>query len=449
LYVRQNENDRANQRVFRVKRSAGQLNYIDVVVDDSVIAVVWVPRSVLRQPWCQGTLTLEMNRLAHFDEPLSEDLSQRRDERSWVINRRLVPAEGVLVTVRGSSGITLSPRFVLPLPVVGPLPAGDAAPAETEDGNKPKSFNEVVVIQGDGRRFLAWTELLGDMVKDPAHGDWGELERLLQGAIHLPETTFNVVEAIASLPSAAAACAVRHSGLPGLWPFLERLTFLWSLVSIETWIQAACRYATFLEGRHAGMQVGRLAIKHFLSTALRESPCCMPIVADCLAGIPDLLTREDCRELGGVNGAILPIPQWYLREQVANGANGLIADASGARWPDANQLQRMLSPNPTLEAMLDTFGIEEAEYLGPGVGYRRAVVCAPLIAASHVVFGDPITENVVRDLIRCRSFHRDWYDEIHRISVYYLVRQRLDANPNWVIQLWNQSKNVGNEEVMP
>jgi hypothetical protein len=66
------------------------------------------------------------------------------------------------------------------------------------------------------------------------------------------------------------------------------------------------------------------------------------------------------------------------------------------------------------------------------------VVCAPLIAASHVVFGDPITENVIRDLIRCRSFHRDWYDEIYRIGVYYLVRQRLDNKTDWVIKLWNQ-----------
>jgi hypothetical protein len=172
----------------------------------------------------------------------------------------------------------------------------------------------------------------------------------------------------------------------------------------------------------------------------------MLIVADCLASVPDLLTRDDRGQLGGVSGVIGRVPDSFLRKEVAIGANDLIADALGTRWPDSNELQRIT--NPALEGMLDTFGIR-ANYLVPRRGYRRTVICAPLIAACHVVTGDPISEHVVRDLIRCRSFHRDWYDEIHRIGVYYLVRQRLDTDPNWVIQLWNQSKNVCNEEVMP
>jgi len=415
LRVRRFAASAVGQVSLRVARTAGQLH---LECDPDGTRTIGVPEAARTQPWLRTDLRLELSRLATFDAPISDDACQQVNDHAWRIDSHKLPPEGVLATVRGLGDVCLTPVFV---PPASPQIMAEQLP------HAPTAFDTIVRMQGDADRFTAWRELLRTMSFDSAHPDWGNLVSLLAHATTLPETTYNVVEALATLPQAAAACVVRNQTPPLFWQFMERLSFLWSLVPLSSWIQAVHRHAIHVRGLSPTTDLWTPTMQKFVSSTLRSGPQCMRPIVDCLALLPELLPQtaymhlEERAQPENLRFQQLPAP---LRASLVEPlASRLIEEAANSRWPGG---QHEWLGNEHVLHMLEAFGIQHG-LLGEGMGYRRAVICAPLCAASRVVHGNALERDTVRDMIRYRAFDREWYDEMQSLAVYYLLSRRLVA----------------------
>jgi hypothetical protein len=403
---------------LRVARTAGQV-YLESNHDGT--CTISVPETTRTQPWLRADLRMELSRLAHFDAPLSDDACQQVDDHAWRIDSHKLPTEGVLATARGLGDVCLTPVFV---------PSTAAQVMAEQIPHEPIAFDTIVRMQGDTDRFAAWRELLRTMSLDSAHPDWENLVSLLANATTLPETTYNVVEALAQLPKAAAACVVRNQTPPLFWQFMERLSFLWSLVPLSAWIQAVHRHATHVRGLSPTIDLWTPTVQKFMSSTLRSGPRCMRPIVDCLALLPELLPEKAYMHLEerarADNLHFQQLPAVIRASLVEPLASRLIEESANNKWP--SQKHEWLGNEHVLH-LLQAFGIEHG-FLGEGWGYRRSVICAPLFAASRVVHSQALDSDTARDMICYRAFHREWYDEMQSLAVYYLLSRRLIAEPH-------------------
>ncbi len=436
LRVRKSAAVAAGQVLFRISRTAGRLLFKQAPDGECLIEV---PENARQQPWLQGDIRLELSRLTQLDVPLSDSLCRQLNTHSWQIASHALPSEGVLATARGLSDVCLTPVFV---------PSSVPQIPAVQLTNKPLVFNDIVQMQSEAERFVTWRGLLRDMSLDPAHSDWENLIALLAHATTLPETTYNVVEALSTLPQAAAACVVRNQTPLLFWKFMERLSFLWSLVPLSSWIQAVHRHATYVRGISPTIDLWTPTVQKFVSCTLRSGQHCMRPILDCLARCNDLLPEASYINLDDrphPENVTAQLPPGFLQNNVVQPlASRLVDESANNTWPTG---QHAWLNNEHVGHLLEAFGIQHG-FLGAGVGYRRAVICAPLFAAARVAYGHAIDidKATVRDMIRYRAFDRDWYDEMQSVAVYYLLSRRLAAENDLLTTLASQPCTEGVQE---
>ena len=424
LFVRQRQSAQ-NEVELRIARSAGQLELDN---EGEPTQLIRVPEHVKQQPWFSGPHTsprLEFVRLAHFDDPLAEAILAPSFGYSWTINRNAIPIEGVLATVWGHTGVCLTPKFI-------PSMAENTEAAPSADS--PKTFDSTVRIRNESERFHAWIALLKTMSRDPGHEAWDELRPVLQNATRLPATTFSVIEALATLPKAAAMCVLRNHDLPRIWRMLERLSFLWSLVPMTDWMRAVTRWRLYTAGTPHDPALSRVVIGNVLAMMKTNGPPCMQPVVNFIAKRQPDLTPEDCTRFGVDPQSLLayrlPVNMRtdFARDGVAQLLAQLIDDSGDQRWPTGEPASFV---NEHVSMMLDALSINH-NALGAGQGYRRAVIYAPLFAASRVVHEYRVTQDMVRELIHYRAFNPDWFDEMQSLGVYFLLNERLSLDEHWL-----------------
>jgi hypothetical protein len=178
----------------------------------------------------------------------------------------------------------------------------------------------------------------------------------------------------------------------------------------------------------------RVVIGNVLAAMHIEGPPCMQPIIDFIGTRQPDLTPEE-RKRCGVNPQSLlayRLPE-DMRTRIAGDSVGqtlsrLIDDSQDQVWPTG---EAALFANEHVNKLLDAFSLNH-HALGAGHGYRRAVISAPLFAASRVVHGHPVTQDAVRHTIRHRAFNPEWFDEMQRLAVYFLLNERLSLDEHWL-----------------
>lgn len=318
----------------------------------------------------------------------------------WRFDKRQRTPGGWLITGRIESSMVLRPILVS---VISDEAAG---------GDDVSDMIRAVRIPRRDERKDALHEVVAALGANFGHPDWGRMMDYLDTMKTLPASTFDPIKAIARLPDAAvkALFQARDAGhFDVIWDGLEDLPFLWKLVPVRSWLQAARAYRDFVRASLAEMSApsldpGRLAgetIRQVIEWAARRSLH----LGWLRLLLPDVFGQE----------ADTPVIALDEQKQMLLRQPG--------RWPECSQ---------ELEALLDERRVPEQLRDLADLPYRHSVLNAPALAAAAAVDGHVLDDHLIIELRRIRAFDEDWFEHAHAQAFMQILHTRFTENPGFL-----------------
>lgn len=362
---------------------------------DRTTGVVWIPESVrvrLGAGW-ETRIRLEMIRLWAPAQPPVELSPHPETPACWKIPADLEPGPWWIV---GRDGDWT--RFRPLLWVV----ATDDAPVQSSDNSLAGAIREADPAQ----REQKLNALLAELGRNPDHPDWSLLFDYIQLAREFPPSSLNVLCRLPAHPRtlALALFNANEETFESVWSLSRQMPFLWILLAVEDWQEAAIAYFGGLQAKLAEMNPdGEIVFILFQSFCERSSArrTYWKVLCDWLQ---EQLFPE--RTLPNGELSIARRCPSFLGQQIDSLELELLGrhDAE-EKWPESHEIMRYLS------------GIDpRRRYEHLNIVYRP-VRCAPFVAAYLSLNNIAPTEPLIYELRLLRTFDREWFDNVYAIAL--------------------------------
>ncbi|MFN0018598.1 MAG: STY4851/ECs_5259 family protein, partial [Pirellulaceae bacterium] len=262
-------------------------------------------------------------------------------------------------------------------------------------------FAATVNLSNPTLRMAAWDSLVSGLAKNLGHPGWISMDALVNTCNQLPVSTFEGLAALTRNPDAMAIVGLRLCDDGERWRQLELLPFLWSLVPLQSWVNAVQRFQEFMESpavNRSSAEVTNVLI-HFKKTA--------PLRCPSLQCLTDYFRKSEAR----------PTDTWTFSDELDKELpcllGKLIFKHEHALWPEH------------LPATFVAAGAD-AEAVGLSVfDEHKPVVHAPVVAARVALGRQVSTESLVAEIQNIRGFDTEWFDQAQRLVMCLMIQRGL------------------------
>ena len=283
------------------------------------------------------------------------------------------------------------------------------APAEDEYGSLAGAIRESDPERRD-QRLNVVLEALG---QNPDHPDWLLLFDYVRLAREFPPSSMDVLRRLPAYPRTLALALFKADDetFEAVWSLSRQMPFLWVLLAVNTWREAATVYFGGLQATLAEMEGGAEMIFGLFQGFRERASARRPYWRPLCDWLQELLFPEQ-----PLKGSELSMARCYpscfeqqivLMEQELQGRH-----VSGEKWPESFEMmswRQDIAPEYRY-AHLDPF--------------YQPVRCAPFIAAYLSLNGITPNERLIYELRLLRAFDREWFDNAHAIALTLGLAQR-------------------------
>ncbi|HRF44884.1 MAG TPA: STY4851/ECs_5259 family protein [Candidatus Competibacteraceae bacterium] len=250
--------------------------------------------------------------------------------------------------------------------------------------------------------------LLTELGQDPDHSDWPLLFDYVRLAREFPPSALDVLRLLIQHPRTLALALLKanEDTFASVWALSKQTPFLWMLVSVNDWRNAAVACFSGLQTALAEIDTsGEIVFSLFQQFRERASST----HRDYWRSLCDWLQEQlfPNRPLHGSSELKIArcLPD-FIEQQIASAEQELMGrhDAE-EQWPEGNEVISRLS-------------LITAKYHYKHLDrFYRPVRCAPFVAAHISLKGIAPAESLVYQLRLLRSFDSEWFDGVYAIAL--------------------------------
>lgn len=281
----------------------------------------------------------------------------------------------------------------------------------------PESLEGCVSIADYQERKDQIDKVLQKLKFAPGHEDWKKIFAYFNLTRHLPAPTFDVLVRAAKNPEIAAACLINASEevFDDVWTGLERLPFVWALVPVKHWLQAAKIKQEYLSGIYhevAGILhqpveslIERDFQEFFNQSQLRFSGIkpVAQLIASSVLSVP-LSSTELAPMTSGAFRNVL------VAHGIADPAQTLMQIHAEDYWPELPGLLENWWPKYAPQVPEELHSLWR---ITQNSGYRASILNAPIAAALSAAFNLYMNKYFRFNIRRLRDFDRNWFDSAY------------------------------------
>jgi hypothetical protein len=286
----------------------------------------------------------------------------------------------------------------------------DDTPAEDEYG----SLAGVIRESDPERRDQRLNAVLEELGQNPDHPDWVLLFDYVRLAREFPPSSLDVLRRLPAHPRTLALALFKADDetFEPVWSLSRQMPFLWVLLAVNTWREAATVYFGGLQATLTEMEGGAEMVfgwfQNFRKRAGTRRPYWGPLcdwlqervfLGQKLGNNSELNMARRCP-------SILE-QQIESLEQELQGRHD-----SGEKWPESIEImgwRRDIAPKYRYDRL---------------ASFYQPVRCAPFIAAHLNLNGIAPSERLIHELRLLRAFDREWFDNVHAIALTLGLAQR-------------------------
>jgi hypothetical protein len=386
------------ERLARIKVSR-----FDVVIEPNHAAgLVCIPEESLARlgPAWKTRVQLQMIRLwAPADPPVVPQASPNQTA-CWEVPPDLDPGPWWVV---GRDGDWTRFR-----PLLWVVTTNDT-PAEDEYGVLAGTIRESDPEQRD-QRLNAVLEALG---QNPDHPDWLLLFDYVRLAREFPPSSLDMLRRLPAHPRTVALALFKADDetFNPVWSLSRQMPFLWILLAVNDWREAATAYFRGLQATLTEIEGGAEMIfglfQEFRERATNRRAYWRPLCD----WLQELLFPEQ-----PLKGSELSMARCYpscleqqivLMEQELQGRH-----VSGEKWPESFEI---------MSRQQDIAPEYRYVHLDP---FYQPVRCAPFVTAHLSLNGIAPSERLIYELRLLRAFDSEWFDSVYAIALTLGLAQR-------------------------
>ncbi len=249
--------------------------------------------------------------------------------------------------------------------------------------------------------------LLTELEQDPDHADWPLLFDYVRLAREFPPSALDVLRLLIQHPRTLALtlCKADEETFESVWALSKQMPFLWMLLSVADWRNAAVTYFGRLQMTLAEIDPGG-EITFSLFTQFRER---MTIQRVYWQSLCDWLQERlfPNRLLNGSSELKMArrLPG-FIEQQIESAEQELMGrhDAE-EQWPEGHEVINRLS------LIAEKYRYKHLDR------FYRPVRCAPFVAAHISLNGIAPAESLIYELRLVRAFDSEWFDSIYAIAL--------------------------------
>lgn len=260
------------------------------------------------------------------------------------------------------------------------------------------------------RREQRLNALLGELGQNPDHPDWSLLFDYLRLAREFPPSSLDVLRRLPIYPRTLALALLKADDqtFETVWSLSRQMPFLWALLAVNDWREAATAYFGGLQITLAEVDAGaEMAFDPF--QRFRERASARQIYWRPLC---DWLQERVFPDKKLSTNSELSIGRRcpaFLEQQIESLERELMGrhDAE-EKWPEGDEITGWMG-------RMD-FWMKKYRYLHLEPFYRP-MRCAPFVAAHLSLNGIAPTERLISELRLLRAFDREWFDNVYAIAL--------------------------------
>ena len=255
--------------------------------------------------------------------------------------------------------------------------------------------------------------LLNELGQNPDYPDWSLLFDYVQLAREFPPSSLDVLRALPTHPHTLALALIKADDetFEGVWSLSKQMPFLWILLPVNIWREAATTYFGGLNDTLAEIE-GGAEITFSLFQSFRKRASARRLYWQSLCDwLQERLFPE--RPLKSGELSIARRCPSILRQQIESLEQEVQGRRiSGERWPESPEVMDWQHTVPN----------GGYAHLSP---FYQPVRCAPFVAA-HLSLNDDIVPNerLIYELRVLRAFDREWFDHVYAIALTLGLAQR-------------------------
>ncbi|HOW76205.1 MAG TPA: STY4851/ECs_5259 family protein [Candidatus Competibacteraceae bacterium] len=263
------------------------------------------------------------------------------------------------------------------------------------------------------QRALRLNTQLAELGQNPDHPDWPLLFDYLQLAREFPPSSLDVLQRLPAHPRTLMLALMKADDetFEPTWTLSRQMPFLWMLLSIHDWREAAAAYFRGLQSALAEIDEGG-EIVFGLFQRFRERAAARRIYWRSLC---DWLQERLFPDRPPPNGELHIARRCpaFLEQQIGPLEQALQGrhDAE-EKWPESSEIIGYLSAIDPKHRYL---------HLNPAY---RPVRCSPFVAAHLSLNRVAPTESLIYELRLLRMFDREWFDHVYAIALTLCLAHR-------------------------
>ncbi len=285
----------------------------------------------------------------------------------------------------------------------------DDPPVEFSDGSLMVAIREADSEQRE-RKLNA---ILAELGQNPDHPDWPLLFDYVRLAREFPPSSLDVLRGLPIHPHTLALALFKADDetFEPVWSLSRQMPFLWVLLAVNTWREAAITYFEGLQATLAEMEEGAEMVFGLFQGFRERASARRPYWRPLCDWLQELLFPEQ-----PLQGSELSMARCYpscLEQQIEVLEQELMGrhDAE-EKWPESVEVmgwRRDIAPKYRFA------------HLAP---FYQPVRCAPFVAAHLSLNGVTPNERLIYELRLLRAFDREWFDNVHAIALTLGLAQR-------------------------
>jgi hypothetical protein len=301
----------------------------------------------------------------------------------------------------------------------------EAVPHHSADGalDLVPALETIVGLDSREERYRLMREAVARMAKDASHPDWELAQGFLDAMKHFPADSYEFNRAVAEHHEATALVMLRGAFLGSmahLWSGFEQFHFLWVTFPLRGWTRA--------------MRIYRNTAFPSVPEESR-APLLKLVLGRCFASgesteYRSVIWNLCARTIHGVPSAPNRFPAVSAQQRadmVRSVAQGemerVMQQHSDEFYPQLPSIDEFLPPSIAVAvAML----MPEV-----GMGFRRDVAKAPLVAAAASVHALVPSPKLFFELRRVRDFDLKYFDTVYYVGLACLALDALDKNHDY------------------
>ncbi len=315
----------------------------------------------------------------------------RSAEACWSLPRDLEQGPW-LVTVRQGDLCVAQPRVWHPQPS-GTEIGEDRVPAFPR-------LEEVIRLRKSSTRREGLDKVIDGLAGQPDHEDWELVRNAFRNHQDVPPSAVDLLTAVARSPRAAATALMQAGDeeFGAIWSTVDQLPHPWWSVPVNVWVDVSRSLHRQYMAEY-GEDLASWAFNVFERRASDQGGYMDVVLKVVQAAV--LRRGDSAAEAWGS-------PQ--ARAMIFRRRNGALQDLfrrrSDDHWPQASVVDEWQHDHiANLSPVQRTAWPQEQV-----AGFRRAVCCAPAVAALNSLLGLPTSQSLVLGLRSLRAFDPKWFD---------------------------------------